>query len=138
MDWMVHATSAALVSCGDRLCHVGHGTRRGVDVFPATTLENRVLLHCDTVGNRCHSDRKLYVSELPGAVAGCAFAGRSIPRKICPGEMESRGRGLCIEACADLGRQAVVASSAPDSNGGCVRRERCYARLDLLRYHRAD
>src|SRR5216684_175236 len=70
LDRLVHAAFPALVSCGDVVFHTGARTRTGVGDVSAAAHSNCRLLHLDSLANRDHSLRKLYVLELPRARAG--------------------------------------------------------------------
>src|SRR3989449_2229953 len=55
LDRLVCAASAALVSCFERVRDARAGIGSGLDAIPASALADRVLLHRDPMGSRCHS-----------------------------------------------------------------------------------
>src|SRR6266851_4240607 len=74
VDRLVHAASAALVPCGDRVCNTGDRAGARVDDVSAAPHSNPLLFHCDTLADRDHSLGELYVSELPRPRAGISLA----------------------------------------------------------------
>lgn len=69
MDRLVHAALAALVSRSQRRRHADSRTRAGVDALSSAPNPDHLLLHRDALGDRRHSDRKLYVPQLSCSVA---------------------------------------------------------------------
>src|SRR5260370_19866589 len=132
---LVRATPAALVSCGDRVCHAGSGVGLGLHALSAAALEYSMIFYCDTVASRCNPDGQLLLFELSGSRDGCVVARRSLFGGRHAREVESKAQRwhLPYRNAADTRTENLEAEQQALLASPDVFRQHRYVDVDLLR-----